>query len=56
MNESHRSCLPLHSVEVEEDRSSLETNESSRGPYDILTIEGKTLSFLVAHLIEFCQF
>ncbi|KAK7260524.1 hypothetical protein RIF29_26638 [Crotalaria pallida] len=39
MNESHRSCLPLHSVEVDEDRSSLETNESSRVTYDILTME-----------------
>ncbi|GAU13765.1 hypothetical protein TSUD_82740 [Trifolium subterraneum] len=32
-------CLPLHSVQVDEDRSSLETNESSRGLYDILTVE-----------------
>ena len=38
MNESHRSCF-------DEDGSSLETNESSRGPYDILTIEGKILLF-----------
>jgi pentatricopeptide repeat domain-containing protein 1 len=36
-------CLPLHSVEVDEDRSSLETNESSRGLYDILTVEGNIL-------------
>ncbi|KAK8472361.1 hypothetical protein PHAVU_002G186800 [Phaseolus vulgaris] len=40
MNESHRSCLPLHSVEVDEDRASLDTNESSRTTsYDILTVE-----------------
>ncbi|KAK7319204.1 hypothetical protein RJT34_03922 [Clitoria ternatea] len=39
MNESHRSCLPLHSVEVDEDRTSLETNESSRASYDTLTVE-----------------
>jgi putative AlgH/UPF0301 family transcriptional regulator len=36
-------CLPLHSVEVDEDRSSLETNESSRGLYDILTVEGNII-------------
>ncbi|XP_027191150.1 uncharacterized protein At2g02148 isoform X2 [Cicer arietinum] len=39
MNESHRNCLPLHSVEVDEDRSSLETNESSRGHYDLLIVD-----------------
>lgn len=46
MNESHRSCLPLHSVEVDEDRASLDTNESSRTTsYDILTVEGKKIRF-----------
>jgi len=45
MNESHRSCLPLHSVEVDEDRASLDTNESSRTTsYDMLTVEGKETS------------
>ncbi|XP_027342369.1 uncharacterized protein At2g02148 [Abrus precatorius] len=61
MNESHRSCLPLHSVEVDEDRTSLETNESSRGSYDILTVEdvspiesarAKFLQIVVDHFIE----
>lgn len=46
MHEPHRNSLPLHSVEVEEDRSSLETNESSRGRYDILTNDGKALKLL----------
>ncbi|XP_039685446.1 uncharacterized protein At2g02148 isoform X4 [Medicago truncatula] len=32
-------CLPLHSTEIDEDRSSLETSESSRTFYDILTID-----------------
>ncbi|CAI8611762.1 unnamed protein product [Vicia faba] len=39
MNESYRNCLSLYSVEVNEDRSSLETSESSRGLYDIITID-----------------
>lgn len=52
MNESHRSCLPLHSVEVDEDRSSLETNESSRSPYDILTVDGKVLQSLILALVS----
>ncbi|KAI4313376.1 hypothetical protein L6164_026363 [Bauhinia variegata] len=40
LHESHtHSSLALHSVEVEEDRSSLETNESTRGPYDVLTVD-----------------
>lgn len=45
MNESHGNCLPLHSVEVDEDRSSLETSESSRGLYDInvITVDGNIL-------------
>ena len=41
MHESYRDSLPLHTVGVEEDRSSLENNGSSGGPYDILTINGK---------------
>ncbi|XP_061342456.1 uncharacterized protein At2g02148 isoform X2 [Gastrolobium bilobum] len=60
MNESHTSCLPLHSVEVDEDRSSLETNESSRAPL-VLTIEdvspiesarAKFLQIVVEHFID----
>uniref|UniRef100_A0A5B7BGS2 Zinc finger C2HC domain-containing protein n=1 Tax=Davidia involucrata TaxID=16924 RepID=A0A5B7BGS2_DAVIN len=39
IHESYRNSLPLHSVGVEEDHSSLENNGSSRGPYDILTID-----------------
>ncbi|KAL1366474.1 uncharacterized protein At2g02148 [Arachis ipaensis] len=54
MNESHRSCF-------DEDRSSLETNESSRGTYDILTIEdvspietarARFLQIVVDHFID----
>lgn len=41
MHESYRDSLPLHSVGVEEDRSSLENDGHSGGPYDILTINGK---------------
>ena len=41
MHDSYRTSLPLHGVGVEEDRSSLENNESARGSYDILTIDGK---------------
>ncbi|KAK7359557.1 hypothetical protein VNO77_01518 [Canavalia gladiata] len=61
MSESHRSCLPLHSVEVDEDRTSLETNESSRGSYDILTVEdvspiesarARFLQIVVDHFID----
>lgn len=40
MHESYRNSLPLHGVGVEEDRTSLENNGSSRGAYDMLTIEG----------------
>lgn len=64
MHEPHRNSLPLHSVEVEEDRSSLETNESSRDPYDTLTVDGKVLKskicwtyiFLLSWLIDFFIF
>ena len=41
MHEYFRDSLPLHTTGVEEDRSSLENNGSSRGPYDILTINCK---------------
>ncbi|KAG5015176.1 hypothetical protein JHK82_020862 [Glycine max] len=65
MNESHRSCLPLHSVEVDEDRASLDTNESSRTTsYDILTFNlepdvspieparARFLQIVVDHFVE----
>ncbi|KAK4400155.1 hypothetical protein Sango_1121600 [Sesamum angolense] len=39
MHESYQSSLPLHSMGVEDDRSSLENNGSSSGPYSILTID-----------------
>ncbi|KAL5827567.1 hypothetical protein ACOSQ3_019406 [Xanthoceras sorbifolium] len=39
MHESYRNSLPLHSVGVEEDHSSLENSGASRGAFDILTIE-----------------
>ena len=40
MHESYRNPLQLHSVGVDEERSSLENNGPSRGPYDILTVDG----------------
>ncbi|XP_062113016.1 uncharacterized protein At2g02148 isoform X6 [Humulus lupulus] len=40
MHESYRNPLQLHSVGVDEERTSLENNGPARGPYDILTIEG----------------
>lgn len=46
MHESYRNSLPLHSVGVEEDRSTLENNGPSTVAYDILTIDG-TFSFLL---------
>ncbi|KAF7827564.1 Zinc finger C2HC domain-containing protein [Senna tora] len=61
MHESHRNSLTLHSVEVEEDRSSLETKESSRDIYDILTIDdvspiesarARFLQLVVDHFID----
>ncbi|KAM6546578.1 hypothetical protein CsatB_027314 [Cannabis sativa] len=39
MHESYRNPLQLHSVGVDEKRSSLENNGPSRAPYGILTIE-----------------
>ena len=40
MHESYRSPLPLHTVGVEEDRSSLDNSGSSRLSYNSLTVEG----------------
>lgn len=61
IHESYRNSLPLHSVGVEEDRSSLENNGSSRDPYNILTINDITpievararfLDIMVDHFIS----
>ncbi|PON60915.1 Zinc finger C2HC domain-containing protein [Trema orientale] len=61
MHESYRSPLQLHSVSGDEDRSSLENNGPSRGPYDILTIEdvspiesarARFLQIIVDHFIR----
>ncbi|XP_020222226.1 uncharacterized protein At2g02148 isoform X2 [Cajanus cajan] len=61
INESHRSCLPLHTVEVDEDRASLDTNESSRTSYDVLSVEdvspiessrARFLQIVVDHFID----
>ncbi|XP_059649832.1 uncharacterized protein At2g02148 isoform X2 [Cornus florida] len=62
IHESYRNSLPLHSVGVEEDRSSLENNGSSRGPYDCLTTEVEAARarfldiivdhFIISHIIE----
>ncbi|KAJ7942712.1 Zinc finger C2HC domain-containing protein [Quillaja saponaria] len=61
MHDTYRDALPLHSVGVEEDRASLETNGSSRGSYDILTIEdispiesarARFLQIIVDHFID----
>ncbi|XP_057962829.1 uncharacterized protein At2g02148 isoform X6 [Malania oleifera] len=61
MHESYRNSLPLDSVGVEEDRSSLENSESSRGPYDMLTFDDVTpietararfLQIIVDHFIN----
>lgn len=46
MHESYRNSLPLHGVGVDDDRSSLDNNGSSRSPYDILTIEGIMIDFI----------
>ncbi|XP_057415261.1 uncharacterized protein At2g02148 isoform X2 [Lotus japonicus] len=55
------SCLPLHDVKVDDDRSSLETNDSSRGIYDSLTVEdvspiesarARFLQIVVDHFID----
>lgn len=57
MHESYRESLPLHGVGVEAERSSLENNGSSRGSYDVLTIEGEILSFLILLLGKtFCDY
>ncbi|XP_010654778.1 uncharacterized protein At2g02148 isoform X4 [Vitis vinifera] len=61
MHESYRDSLPLHTVGVEEDRSGLENNGSSRGPYDILTINdispieaarARFMQIIVDHFID----
>ncbi|KAK4264079.1 hypothetical protein QN277_029416 [Acacia crassicarpa] len=61
MHEPHRNSLPLHNVEVEEDRSSLENNDPSRDPYDILTMDdvspiesarARFLQIVVDHFID----
>ncbi|KAG8645487.1 uncharacterized protein At2g02148 isoform X1 [Manihot esculenta] len=61
MHESYRNSLPLHGVGVEEDRTSLENNGSSRGAYDMLTIEdvspiesarARFLQIIVDHFIS----
>lgn len=61
MHESYRNSLPLHSVGVEEDRTSLEAGGSSRGPYNILTTEdvspietarARFLDIIVDHFID----
>lgn len=46
MHESYRNSLPLHGVGVDDDRSSLDNNGTSRSPYDILTIEGIMIDFI----------
>ena len=56
MHESYRNSLPLHSVGVDEERSSLENNGSSRGSYDILTIDGKVLSYCFVLFPSFFNF
>ncbi|XXG72007.1 hypothetical protein AAC387_Pa07g1198 [Persea americana] len=62
-HESYRNSLPLHDVGVEEDRSGLENNGSSRSPYDILTIDdilpietarARFLQIIVDHFICEC--
>ncbi|KAK4423325.1 hypothetical protein Salat_1915300 [Sesamum alatum] len=61
MHESYQSSLPHHSMGVEDDRSSLENNGSSSGPYSILTIDdvspietarARFLDIIVDHFIE----
>ena len=53
MHESYRNSLPLHGVGVDDDRSSLDNNGSSRSPYDILTIEGITIDFIFFFFLNF---
>ncbi|XP_024024661.1 uncharacterized protein At2g02148 [Morus notabilis] len=61
MHESYRNSLPLHSVGVDEERSSLENNGPSRGAFDLLTIEdvspiesarARFLQIIVDHFIR----
>ena len=52
MHESYRNSLPLHGVGVDDDRSSLDNNGSSRSPYDILTIEGIMIDFFFFFLLN----
>ncbi|XP_051145049.1 uncharacterized protein At2g02148 isoform X2 [Andrographis paniculata] len=61
MHESYESSLPLHSMGVEDDRSSLENNGSSSGPYPILTIDdvspietarARLIDIIIDHFIE----
>ncbi|KAK6122464.1 hypothetical protein DH2020_043801 [Rehmannia glutinosa] len=61
MHEPYQSSLPLHSMGVEDDRSSLENNGSSTGPYSILTIDdispietarARFLDIIVDHFID----
>lgn len=44
MHESYGDSLPIHGVgSEEEDRSSLDNSDTSRGAFHILTIEGNFL-------------
>ncbi|XP_031742092.1 uncharacterized protein At2g02148 isoform X2 [Cucumis sativus] len=61
IHESYRSSLPIHTVGVEEDRSSLENTGSSRLSYDSLTVEdispieaarARFLQIIVDHFIH----
>ncbi|OIW18092.1 hypothetical protein TanjilG_01181 [Lupinus angustifolius] len=62
LHDNHHDCMnELHSVEVDEDQSSLETNESSRVNYDILTMNdispiesarARFLQIVVDHFID----
>lgn len=61
MDGTYRSALPLHSIGVEDDRSSLENNGSSSGPYTLLSIDdvspietarARFLDTIVDHFIE----
>ncbi|XP_073130923.1 uncharacterized protein At2g02148 isoform X3 [Henckelia pumila] len=61
MDGTYQSTLPLHSIGVEDDRSSLENNGSSSGPYTLLTIDdvspietarARFLDIIVDHFIE----
>ncbi|CAK7326911.1 unnamed protein product [Dovyalis caffra] len=61
IHDSYRNSLPLHSVGVEEDHTSLENSGSSGGAYDILTIQdvspietarARFLQIIVDHFIS----